>query len=94
MLSKSRFNRRVHAIDFDFWQIEFLITPASIADITALKAMQIDVRFGAMLYGGKAYTDYSFEDMRRDSMGVCLIPERKSCLRRQHSGSLWYLQSV
>ena len=23
MLSKSRFNRRVHAIDFDFWQIIF-----------------------------------------------------------------------
>jgi hypothetical protein len=165
MLSKSRFNRRVHAIDFDFWQIifsalktalvqtkkdfeyvvdsfpveachtarsyrckilrgkgfigycaakkkyyygvkvhmitttlgapvEFLITPASIADITALKAMQIDVRFGAVLYGDKAYTDYSFEDMLRDSMGVRLIPERKSCLRRQHSGPLGYLQSV
>ena len=71
--------------------VEFLITPASIADITALKAKQIDVRFGAVLYGDKAYTDYSFEDMLRDSMDVRLIPERKSCLRRQHSGPLGYL---
>jgi hypothetical protein len=68
--------------------VEFLITPASIADITALKAMQIDVRFGSTLYGDKAYTDYSFEDVLR------LIPERKPCLRRQHSGPLRYLQSV
>jgi hypothetical protein len=41
--------------------VEFLITSASIGDITALKAMHIDARFGAMLYGDKAYTDYSFE---------------------------------
>ena len=74
--------------------VEFLITPASIADITALKAMQIDVRFGSTLYGDRAYTDYSFEDVLRDSMDVRLIPERKPCLRRQHSGPLRYLQSV
>ena len=56
--------------------------------------MQIDVRLGAVLYGDKAYTDYSFEDMLRDSMGVRLIPERNPCLSRQHSGPLGYLQSV
>jgi hypothetical protein len=60
--------------------VEFLITPASIADISVLEAIQIDVRFGAVLYGDIAYTDYSFEDMLSDSMGVRLIPERKSCL--------------
>jgi len=41
--------------------VEFLITPATTADIRALKAMQIDLRFGTMLYGNKAYTDYVFE---------------------------------
>jgi len=165
MLSKSRFNRRVSAIDFDLWQtifsalkqalgqtqkhleyvvdsfpveachnarsyrckilsgknfigycsskkkyyygvkvhmittitgtpIEVLITPASTADITALKTMQIDVAPRSVLYADKAYTDYAFEDLLRDAMEVRLIPQRKTCLSRQHHGSLTYLQSI
>jgi hypothetical protein len=59
-----------------------------------LKAMQIDVRSGSVVFGDKAYTDYAFEDLLRESMGVRLVPERKPCLRRQHSGPLRYLQSL
>lgn len=165
MLGKSRFNRRVHSIDFDIWQIvfsilrgafqtnktdleyvvdsfpveachnarsyrckiltgknfigycaakkkyyygvkvhmvttttgtpiEMLITPASTADITALKAMEIDIGHGSFLYGDKAYSDYEFEDLLKEAMDIRLIPQRKSNMKRQHQGSLAYLQTL
>ena len=165
MLGKSRFNRRIHAIDFDLWQFvfsslsralqrssshfeyvidsfpveachparshrcklfhgknfigycaakrkyyygvkahviattsdgptEILITPASMADITALKIMQIDIVSGSTLYADRAYTDYEFEDLLKESAGIRLVPQRKERMRRQHSGPLDYLQTI
>lgn len=44
----------------------FRITLASIADITALKAMEMDIEPGSTLYGDKAYTDYAFKDVLSD----------------------------
>lgn len=73
--------------------IEFLITPASTADITALKMMEIDLPQNSQIYGDKAYTDYSFEDLLREICNVSLIPERKVNAKRQHSGCMRYLQS-
>lgn len=37
--------------------IEFIIMPASVADITALKIMEMDLAPGSVVYGDKAYTD-------------------------------------
>lgn len=165
MLSKSRFNRRVHAIDFDLWQMvlsalkstlqggiahseyvidsfpveacqnvrsyrckilkgksfigyssskkkyyygvkvhmitttsgvpmEIIITPASIADITALKIMEIDIVSGSTLYADKAYSDYVFEDLLREAAEIRLVPQRKTCMKRQHYGPLAYQQEI
>ena len=74
--------------------VEFLITPASIADITAFKMMEIDLVPGSKIYGDKAYTDYQFEDLLNEIADIHVIPERKAKAKRQHSGCLRYLQSI
>jgi hypothetical protein len=73
--------------------IEFLITPASTADITAFKMMEIDLAPNSTIYGDKAYTDYNFEDLLNEICGIRVIPERKANSKRQHSGCTRYLQS-
>lgn len=72
--------------------IEFLITPASVADITAFKMMEIDLDSNSTIYGDKAYNDYGFEDMLYETSEICLISERKNNSKRQHSGCMRYLQ--
>lgn len=74
--------------------IEFIITPASVADITALKIMEISLCSGSIIYGDKAYTNYSFEDYLEEVEQIRLIPERKANLTRQYSGCTRYLQSI
>lgn len=74
--------------------IEFIITPGSVADITALRLMDIDLPWGSCVYADRAYSDYSYEDFLREAAGISLIPQRKACLKRQHSGPLAYIQSI
>jgi IS5 family transposase len=74
--------------------IEFIITPASVADITALKIMEMDLAPGSVVYGDKAYTDYVLEDYLAEIEMIELIPDRKANLKRQHSGCIRYLQSI
>ena len=74
--------------------IEFIITPASVADITALKIMDMDLTPGSTIYGDKAYTDYDLEDYLAEIEEIKLIPDRKANLKRQHSGCIRYIQSV
>jgi Transposase DDE domain len=74
--------------------VEFIITPASMADITAFRVMEIDLPHGSVIYGDKAYTDYSLEDSLYDMESIRLIPDRKANLSRQHSGCIRYIQSV
>ncbi len=73
--------------------IEFLITPASTADATAIKMMDIDLAPNSTIYGDKAYTDYKFEDLLVEICDIRLIPERKVNSKKQHSGCISYLQS-
>lgn len=47
-----------------------------------------------MIYGDKAYTDYALEDYLSEIEEIRLIPDRKTNLKRQHSGCIRYLQSV
>ena len=72
--------------------VEFFITPASTSDIKAFKMMEIDLPEKATIYGDKAYNDYSFEDLLQDEYDVRLIAQRKVNSKRQHSGSMRYLQ--
>lgn len=74
--------------------VEFIITPASVADITAFKLMEIDLPQEASIYGDKAYTQYSFEDDLQEFEKIRLIADRKKNATRQYSGSIQYLQSI
>lgn len=74
--------------------IEFIITPASVADITALKIMELDLAPGSVIYGDKAYTHYALEDYLAEIEEIKLRPERKKILKRQHSGCIRYLQRI
>jgi len=74
--------------------VEFIIMPASIADITAFRLMEIDLPQGASIYGDKAYTQYSFEDDLQEFEKIKLIADRKTNATRQHSGCVRYLQSI
>ncbi len=74
--------------------VEFIITPASVADITAFRLMEIDLPQGAFIYGDKAYTQYSFEDSLQEFEEIRLIADRKTNATRQHSGCIQYLQSI
>jgi Transposase DDE domain len=57
------FNWQVQACSSQGRPVEFIITPASVADITAFKMMNIDLKPGSVIFGDKAYADYSFEDL-------------------------------
>jgi IS5 family transposase len=74
--------------------VEFIITPASTADITAFKMMEIDLPFGSSVYGDKAYTSYPFEDELMEHANIRLVADRKKNLTRQHPGPLRYIQRV
>jgi hypothetical protein len=74
--------------------VEFIITPASTADITAFKMMEIDLPFGSSVYGDKAYTSYPFEDELMEHANIRLVADRKKNLTRQHLGPLRYIQRV
>jgi hypothetical protein len=69
--------------------MEFMFTPASWADIKALKNMELDLP-PSYLFGDKAYTSYEFEEELINE-GIRLIPQRKRNHKRQHSGALNYL---
>ena len=67
-------------------RLNLSLTPASVADITAFKLMEIDLPLGASIYGDKAYTQYSFEDDLQEFEKIKLIADRKTNATRQHSG--------
>jgi len=72
--------------------MEFLITPASCADISGLKCMEIDLPEQSILYGDRAYSSKSFEEELQE-LEISLIPQRKWASKHQHSGHLRFLLS-
>jgi hypothetical protein len=53
------------------------ITPASYADITALKEMEIDLPEQSILYGDRAYNSQVLENELLEIAKIQLIPQRK-----------------
>jgi IS5 family transposase len=72
--------------------IEFLLTPASYADISALKCMPIDLPEGSVLYGDRAYNSSAFEEELEEMAHIFLVPQRKRKAKKQHSGPIQFLQ--
>ena len=80
------FGIKVHMIvDTDGVPIEFMFTPESTADISALSLFDLNISGGSKLLGDRAYTSYSMENMLLQLKGIHLVPKRKSCHKRQHS---------
>lgn len=71
--------------------VEFIITPASMADISAFRIMEIDRPQGSIIYGDKAYTDYSFEKSLEEIEHITLKADRKTNARKQHSGCTFFI---
>lgn len=74
--------------------VAFLITPASVADLTALKMMDLALAPGSVIYGDKAYSYYGLEEALEEIEHLRLIPQRKDHATGRHSGCLAYLQTV
>ena len=62
--------------------IDFYLLAGSLADITALQSMNIDLPENSELYGDSAYTDYSLEDNYREHEKINLKIVRKSNSKR------------
>jgi len=89
------FGLKVHmVVDIDGVPIEFMLTPGSVSDITALKAMPIGLPENSQLFADKAYTDYSFEDDLSEMEGIQLYAKRKRNLKRQHSCEVEFLLNM
>lgn len=73
--------------------VEFIFTPGSVSDVSALRDFQFNIPEGSIIYGDKAYTDYQFEDLLQDCH-IKLIADRKKNARRVHHGCVRYLQKV
>lgn len=73
--------------------VEFFITPASCADISALKQMNIDLPEHSVLYGDRAYSSGLFEAELQEQANIALIPQRKRAAKNQHPGYLKFLQA-
>ena len=72
--------------------MEFLLTPASYADITALKEMEIDLPEQSILYGDRSYNSQVLENELLEIAKIQLIPQRKQKAKKQHPGYLQFIQ--
>ena len=62
--------------------VEFVLTPGSVADVTAFKELPLEVPDQALIYGDRAYTDYAEEDLLQEAGGVILRAQRKKNSKR------------
>ena len=72
--------------------IEFILTPASRADVKGLELAHLNLSPGSFIYADRGYTSYGLEDELRDIEEIYLIAQRKGNSRRQHSLSRSFLQ--
>ena len=92
--SKKRFvyGLRVHLLVTATGQpVEFVLAPASEADITAFRSLPLDLPEGAEVYADPAYTDYTLEDTLKEVQDLTLTVPRKKNSKRPHPGWITYL---
>jgi hypothetical protein len=63
--------------------VEFVLTPASVADISGLRRLTLELPAGAKIYGDRAYTDYKEEDLLHQAGGLTLQAQRKANSKRR-----------
>jgi hypothetical protein len=59
-----------------------LLTPGSSSEVRALRAFQVDVQEGSVIYADKAYHDDGMEDLMYESAQIALCPIRKEHAKR------------
>jgi hypothetical protein len=71
--------------------VEFVLAPASTADITAFRMLPLDLDEGAEIYADPAYTDYTLEDTLHEVADITLTVPRKKNSKRPHPGWITYI---
>ncbi len=71
--------------------VEFLFSPASMNDGKAFKSFELDLPEGSTLYGDRAYTNYSYEEIVKNATGIDLKFARKSNSKKKHKPWVEYL---
>lgn len=89
------FGIKVHMIvDIKGVPIEIMFLPGSVSDIKALRGFPLDLPENSILFGDRAYTDYSFEDTLLGLAKIQLLAKRKQSHKRQHPPEQSYRLSV
>ena len=57
--------------------MEFVLTPASTADIVGFRKLDLDLPADAFVMADAAYTDYDYEDLLREQEEITLLADRK-----------------
>jgi 8-oxo-dGTP pyrophosphatase MutT (NUDIX family) len=74
--------------------VELLLVPASTADITALRSMDLHLPQGSTLFGDSGFLDIAFERALREEAGLRLVVPRRSNMKEQLDGCLEYVCGV
>ncbi len=74
--------------------VEFLLTPGSTADITALRSMDLNLPEGSTLFGDGGFLDREFEAALYEEAGVRLVVPRRSNMQEQLDGCLEFICRV
>lgn len=64
--------------------LSLIISPGSEHDLIGLKLIDNPLSAGSILYGDKAYTDYTWEEELLRERGILLVAERKANSKRPH----------
>ena len=74
--------------------VEMLLVPASTADISALRSMDLNLPEGSTLFGDTGFLDIGFEMALREEAGLNLVVPRRSNMKEQLDGCLEYVCRV
>jgi hypothetical protein len=94
MPSKKRYfyGLKVHLmVTKDGQPVEFFLTHDSLSEVEGLKYFVFDLPEGAMVYGDKAYNDYTIEDILYEAAHIQLLPIRKKNSKRALPAYVSYL---
>lgn len=74
--------------------VEFVLVPASTADVTALRSMDLNLPQGSTLFGDTGFLDIGFETALREEADLRLVVPRRKNMKEQLDGCLAYVCSV
>lgn len=85
--SRKRFFQgiKVHMLtDSKGCPVEYAILPGSVADLKGLYELDLDLPFGSVIIGDKAYYSKGFEEYLQEFEGKYLLPVRKKKAKNQY----------